>query len=152
LTNDETTSDNIFVENSREGSVSRLVVGDFDSAKRTAVYGDATTVIGTPGGYIAPEILTSSRYGKSVDTWSLGMVLYELFTLDRPYASNPMQAMDSVLKQTRPPLDRAAHRIDHSSYDGLVDLWVQCLGFVPEERPSIHQLSQQLLEVFVILG
>lgn len=40
---------------------------------------------GTPG-YIAPEILTSrSLYGKEVDLWCMGIILYALITSEMPF-------------------------------------------------------------------
>ena len=44
---------------------------------------------GTPY-YLSPEILGGQPYGKPADVWALGVVLYELLTLQRPFAAPNM--------------------------------------------------------------
>lgn len=43
-----------------------------------------TGVTGTPG-YIAPELLQQQPYGKPVDMWSVGIVIYEMLTGYQPF-------------------------------------------------------------------
>lgn len=43
-----------------------------------------TGLTGTPG-YIAPEMLQQQPYGKPVDMWSVGIVLYEMLTGYQPF-------------------------------------------------------------------
>ncbi|CCI46977.1 unnamed protein product [Albugo candida] len=43
-----------------------------------------TQVTGTPG-YIAPELLQRQPYGKPVDMWSIGIIIYEMLTGYRPF-------------------------------------------------------------------
>jgi serine/threonine protein kinase len=66
---------NVLISNSSEENL-QIKISDFGLAIRIPNgqenwYGHA----GTPG-YIAPEILKRQKYGKAVDLWSLGAVLF----------------------------------------------------------------------------
>jgi len=57
-------------------SASIIKIADFGLAR--FLQGElATTACGTPG-YVAPEILEGVGYGKEVDYWSIGVILYIL--------------------------------------------------------------------------
>lgn len=59
---------------------------------------DGATV-GTPF-YMAPEIISKERYGPSVDVWGLGVVLYEVLNLRKPFTgTNRKELYQSILSK-----------------------------------------------------
>lgn len=38
--------------------------------------------------YMAPEILKGEPYTRAVEVWSLGVILFEMYTMDLPYTGN----------------------------------------------------------------
>lgn len=70
-----------------------LKVIDFGFAKRFPYlkngqkYDKTYTLCGTPE-YLAPEIVTSKGYEKSVDYWALGCLIYELFLARTPFQAD----------------------------------------------------------------
>lgn len=47
----------------------------------------AATVCGTPF-YFSPELIQSEPYREASDVWALGVLLFELLTLTRPFNGN----------------------------------------------------------------
>lgn len=59
-------------------------ISDFGLAK--VISNDLmTTACGTPG-YVAPEILIGQGYDFSVDYWSIGVILYVLYSDNKKYS------------------------------------------------------------------
>jgi serine/threonine protein kinase len=71
-----------------------IVMTDFGLSKEGLLSSDdrTATFCGTPE-YLAPEILEAKGYGKAVDWWSYGTLLYEMLTGLPPFYSEDVQQM-----------------------------------------------------------
>lgn len=92
--------ENIFV--SAEGL---LKVGDFGLSRQlTSAHGAASTRCGTPF-YMAPEIVCAEPAGRAADIWALGVILYELLTMRRPFeGDNLVQLAVAIARADYPAL------------------------------------------------
>lgn len=93
----------------------------------------ANTFLGTPY-YLAPELWNNQRYSKKADVWSLGVLLYEIMALKRPFASTNMKGlMAKVLAGDYEPLP------SHYSTD-FRDVVRHILVCDANERPSVTDI------------
>ena len=107
----------------------------------------ANTFCGTPY-YLAPELWNNQRYSKKADVWSLGVLLYEILALKRPFtATNMKSLMNKVLSGDYPPLPEKYSQ-------ELRDVIKFLLVTDANERPSIAEVfdlpyMQQGLKLFM---
>jgi len=81
------------LENILLDSHGHIVLTDFGLSKELESFGGTTkTVCGTPT-YLAPEVLLGQPYGNAIDWWSLGVVMYELFTGMNPFDAKDFDAV-----------------------------------------------------------
>lgn len=88
-------------ENILLDSEGHLVLTDFGLCKEGLVDSDQTTATfcGTPE-YLAPEVIRKEAYGRSVDWWCLGAVLYEMLYGLPPFYSRDTAVMyDAILNK-----------------------------------------------------
>ncbi len=93
----------------------------------------AKTVVGTPY-YLSPEIIENKPYSFASDIWSLGVLLYEMASLQPPFDANSLHELASkILKGKFPPLPKF--------YSENMNLLVKTLLQVDSKwRPNINQI------------
>ena len=76
--------ENFFLDIQEGDKQITVKLGDFGIAKRG---NEAKTIREFAGTflYMAPEVILKKRYGNKVDSWSLGVVLFEMLTNEHPY-------------------------------------------------------------------
>lgn len=89
--------DNILV---RSVAPYRFVIGDFGGAVRNTASQEIGTVLASHR-YMAPEALQARR-GEPPAWWSVGVIVYELFTGRTPYHDLAEGDIPAVLRQARP--------------------------------------------------
>ena len=87
------------------------------------------TFCGSPC-YTAPECLSRTQYdGKAADVWSLGVILYELATLEHPWpVTNTVKMVQRIQK--------AQYTIPQSVPPALAELIKSMMKLNPKERPT----------------
>ncbi|CAJ1037327.1 putative Protein tyrosine kinase/Protein kinase domain/Kinase-like/PH domain containing protein [Leishmania utingensis] len=113
-----------------------IKLGDFGFSKQ---YSDsvsldvASSFCGTPY-YLAPEVWERKRYSKKADMWSLGVILYELLTLHRPFKGpSQREILQQVLYGKYDPFPCPVS----STMKALLD---PLLSKNPADRPTTQQL------------
>ncbi len=86
---------------------------------------------GTPH-YMSPEQLSGEEVGSASDIYSLGLVLYELFTGNPVYTGRTLEELTRQRQEPLPPPSRLARDIDPS----VEKLILRCLADDPTRRPA----------------
>jgi hypothetical protein len=107
--------------------------------------------VGTPE-FMAPEMVASQKgngsYDEKVDVWSVGMVLFELLTLDVPYRLNGLsrfELLDAVASGVRPTVDPALQK--KVALRKLWKLWNKFTEFDAERRLSAAAAAKRVHKV-----
>ncbi len=155
LVHRDVSPDNIMV-----GFDGMVKVLDFGIAKAST--SAAVTRVGTMKGklsYMPPEAARGESTDARGDIWSMGVVLYEALTQQRPFAADNDAALLAALVNADPIPPMALNLSLSANFDSLIRY---ALAKVPEDRPSSARafaealthvpgglLSQQELSAFV---
>lgn len=99
--------------------------------------------MGTPS-YIAPEILQGKTADKRSDIFSLGVVLYEILTGQKPFKGETISALIYSILNNQPLMPSALNEKTPTLFDRIVS---KALEKVPEERyQNASEMEVQLKE------
>eukprot|EP01060_Flectonema_neradi_P035606 TRINITY_DN6599_c1_g1_i1.p1 TRINITY_DN6599_c1_g1~~TRINITY_DN6599_c1_g1_i1.p1 ORF type:complete len:468 (+),score=90.97 TRINITY_DN6599_c1_g1_i1:53-1456(+) len=107
-------------------------LGDFGVSKQLGTVGLANTVCGTPY-YFSPEMCRNEPYSSKCDVWSLGVMLYELIMLTKPFQAKDIKSLMQVIATGvyHPINDKLGHS------EELRELTRSLLNLDPAQRPNI---------------
>ncbi|MEM9387581.1 MAG: protein kinase [Pseudomonadota bacterium] len=120
----------------------RTFVVDFGLAQHDDVASLAGKESGTPA-YMAPEQLNCALgpIGEKVDSYALGLVLYELMTDERPAHVDSVRAHTAPHKPLPGQLALSLHQAERGA---LRELLTHSLALAPADRPSVGRLADRI--------
>ncbi len=102
----------------------------------------AGEILGTPA-YMSPEQILGHPIQGSADIFSLGVVLYEMVTGDRPFKGNNLSAIFNAITQYQPP---APAEVNPHIPAALSSIILRCLEKEPSNRFSTAGELRDMLE------
>ncbi|MGB6122212.1 MAG: serine/threonine-protein kinase, partial [Bacteroidota bacterium] len=126
----------------------RAQILDFGLAKLVA--GSTRTKAGTTMGtaaYMSPEQLQGHKVDKRTDIWSLGVLLYQLLTGERPFRSEYEPGLAYAILNTEPV---AANTLNESISDGAVEVLKKALTKDPDRR--FQSMEEMVAELALLRG
>lgn len=105
--------------------------------------------VGTPE-YMAPEIASTSSatYDSKVDIWSLGMVIYEMMTLQVPHAicetkMTRFQLHDLVSNGAKPTIPKNV--LQNARWQKVLQIYARCTEVEPKKRASASEILKMMM-------
>ncbi|KAF8213121.1 kinase-like domain-containing protein [Mycena galopus ATCC 62051] len=124
-------SDNILVETSGVCKIS-----DFGISKKEDMQGQAFTGMKGTAFWMAPEVIDNNKqgYDSKVDIWSIGCVVLEMWSGERPWAGQELIPVMLKLYKKLPPPVAPGVLADLSEL--ALDFRRECFAMDPQQRPA----------------
>ena len=138
--------ENIFISDNRD-----YKLGDFGIARTIERTSSGLSKKGTYS-YMAPEVYAGKEYGFSVDTYSLGLVLYRMLNKNRgPFLPQPPEAITFGSREQALARRMSGEPLPRPFYgEGrLSEIVLKACAFDPKDRYSSPQQLRQELEAIL---
>ncbi|XP_065174840.1 RAC-gamma serine/threonine-protein kinase-like [Sycon ciliatum] len=108
------------LENLLLDSEGHIKITDFGLCKEEITYGATTkTFCGTPE-YLAPEVLEDNDYGRAVDWWGLGVVMYEMMCGRLPFYNRDHEVLFELILMEEVKFPARISELARSLLSGLL--------------------------------
>jgi len=122
-----------------EAETEVVKIADFGFSKSFAEEGEKLmTSCGSPG-YVAPEILTAESYDKSVDMWSVGVIIYILLSGYPPFYADSAPALFKKIMDVK-------YDFDDTVWDGISETAKDLIRNLLVKDPTKRLTATQCLE------
>jgi serine/threonine protein kinase len=138
---------NIFLRRAAGASEDVPTILDFGVCKELDVIDDINTETGVvPGSlaYMSPEqILAGEELDRRTDIWSLGIVLYELLTGERPFTGSAVDVYNQILTKPVPAPSRRVRDVP-PKLDAVV---ARCTAKLSDRYSDASELASDLFAI-----
>lgn len=125
---------NIFISKNNQ-----IKIGEFEKSKKLDYTLQNAKTLCFDSLDVSPEIIKNIPYNNKTDIWSLGIILYEMITLNKPFYANNLSLLYSKIEKGE------FNKIECECNENLKKLISLLFQVNPNKRPSIEDILSKLL-------